>query len=232
MPTSAICALPREVEHFADRADLHQRVSLLTTFREQRRVQEHRGAAEPVGKLRGEVVDVGVVLALHPARQRHHRDVEGVVRREVRDDGAHRFPAGDRDHVAVADRFQELVGGGAADQLQVGVWVPGHRRRHHRLAEPGRLDQPALDIDQPLERALDGGLDHAELAPTPDQPVDFGGREVQSRGDVRLRHLLDEVQGQNRVDLTDRLEFVVVFSHRDVRAAWSNSGQSSPPRGG
>ena len=67
-----------------------------------------------------------MVLALNASGQRHDGDVEAAFGFEIVDDRAHRLAAGDGDDVAVAQRFQQLVGGGAA-HLVGGETADGER---------------------------------------------------------------------------------------------------------
>ena len=75
-------------------------------------------AAELLGHLGRDVVDVGIVLALHAAGRRHDLDRVAAIRTERRDDGADALAAGDADGVAVLDQFEQQVGGGGADLLE------------------------------------------------------------------------------------------------------------------
>ena len=146
MPTSAIAALrARSNTPLIDAISISMsRCSRLSA--KSGACNKHGLAAELLGKPRREVVDVGVVLALYAAGQRNDGHVEGTLRHQVLHYRAYRLAAGDGDDVAVAQRLQQLVGGGAADLLDSRVRAAGHGRRNYRAGKPARFDHALLDI--------------------------------------------------------------------------------------
>ena len=93
----------------------------------QRRVDEEGLAAELVGHLGRDVVDVGVVLALHAAGRRHDLDIEGALRVQHLDHGADTLAAGDAHRVAVLQRLEQQARRGGADLLEDGLRVAARR---------------------------------------------------------------------------------------------------------
>ena len=173
------------------------------------------------------MVDVGVVLALNAAGERHDGHVERAFGLKVLHDGAHRLAAGDRDDVAVPQCLQQLIGGRPAYLLKRCAWAAGDGRSHHCAGQSRRADQTLFEVDQVLKRALDRDLDHSELAALGDQPADLGRRQVERRRNVVLLHPVDEMQDENGVDLPDRFEIFFALSHVKIQQTRSNVSRAA-----
>ena len=111
-------------------------------------MNQHGCAAEALGQLRGEMIDVGVILALHAAGERNDLHIEGPVGIEVLHHRADRLAAGNGDHVPVANCLEQLVGRRAPDLLQVCVRIARNGGRHHRMGKIGAGNQPVFPDPQ------------------------------------------------------------------------------------
>lgn len=179
-------------------------------------MNERRAAAELFRQLRGQMIDIRIMLALHTPGQRHYPHIETALRLQIIDDGAHRLAAGNRNHVAVADRLQQVVGGHASDHLQRGFRIVGHRRCHHRLSEAEATCDLVFEVHQPLIGTGDSDLYHACLAARRYHAVHLGVGEIEPLGNFRLLHALDEMQHQDGVHLPLLIEIVLGIQHDHI----------------
>ena len=143
MPSDRDPGAARAVEDVGDRLHAHQHVLLGDAVGKERRVDQEGLAAELFGHLGRDVVDVGIVLALHAAGGGHDLDRVAAVGTERRDDGADALAAGDADGVAVLDQLEQQVGGGGADLLEDGLRVGRGGGRDPHGFEAGRLLEAA-----------------------------------------------------------------------------------------
>ena len=205
--------LPGQIEDLTDRCDIHQQIALFLILGKQRRMNERCAAAELLRQLRGEMIDIRIVLALHTAGQRHHPHIETTLRLQIVDNGTHRLAAGNRDHIAVTNGLQQMVGGHPTHHLQGGFRIIGDRRRHHRLPEAETAGNLVFEVHQPLIGAGDGDLHHARLAAGRNHAVHLGVGKIEPLGDFRLLHTLDEMQHQDEIHLPLLIEIVLDIQH-------------------
>ncbi len=159
------------------------------------------------------MIDIRIVLALHTAGQRHHPHIEATLRLQIVDNRTYRLAARNRNHVAVTDRLQQVVGGHPTHHLQGSFRIIGYRRCDHRLPEAETAGDLIFKVDQPLIGAGDGNLHHARLATRRNHPVYLGVGKIEPLGDLRLLHTLDEMQHQDGVHLPLLIEVVLGIQH-------------------
>lgn len=166
--------LARDIHDVAHGPDRHQQVAFRRRVRVERSMDQGRAAAELVGKPGRDVIDICIVLALHATG--HWRDVHviGTINGKIVDHRPERLAAGDGDRVAVADGIDQHFACLLADLVKRGLGIAGHRRDDTAVSEVPSHRELALQLEQGLERAVDGDVHHAQFPPPLDQPVHLG----------------------------------------------------------
>lgn len=127
--------------------------------------------AEPVRHQGGDVVDVGIVLALDAAGRGDNLDIKAARGLQAGNDGAYPLAAGDADRISVGDLFEHKPCRGFADRLERDLRVVGDRRHDDRAADTSERQQLFFDFHQWLDRRLDLDLDETKLAAALDEAV-------------------------------------------------------------
>ena len=131
-------------------------------------------AAQLVGQRRRDVIDVGIVFALHQPGGRHHLDVVAPRGFDAGHQRAEALAAGDAEPVTVLDGVEHQVCRARADALQRRLRVVRNRRCNQRPLDAADGDELRLDADQVLDRRPDLDLDQSEGTAALDQPIDRG----------------------------------------------------------